>query len=84
MENINLYKKNIESLIEKEKYYSQRSCDWSMSVVFSSYDSYIIDQVDIYWPLVGDGIRPKVISIVLSLLLVLLILYHILLLLFYI
>lgn len=63
MKNINLYKKNIESLIEKEKYYSQRSCDWSMSVVFSSYDSYIIDQVDIYWPLVGDGIRPKVISL---------------------
>ncbi len=63
MENINLYKKNIESLIEKEKYYSQRSSDWSMSVIFSSYASYISDQVDFYWSLVGDGIRPKVISL---------------------
>ena len=62
MDNINLYKNNMESLIGKTDYYRSRKEDWSEDRKFISVDSYVVNQVDLYWPLIGEGIRPRIIS----------------------
>jgi len=62
MGNINLYESNIETLVKKREYYKSREKEWSDDEKFMSVDSYIVNQVDLYWPLIGEGIRPKIIS----------------------
>src|SRR3712207_9337863 len=62
MGNINLYESNIETLVKKREYYKSREKEWSDDEKFMSVDSYIVNQVDLYWPLIGEGIRPRIIS----------------------
>src|SRR3712207_3539321 len=62
MDNINLYKNNMEALIGKTDYYRSRNEEWSEDRKFISVDSYVVNQVDLYWPLIGEGIRPRIIS----------------------
>lgn len=53
---------NLEQLSVKEMLRSTFKGDYLESIKISRMQDYMLNQVIIYWPLVGDGVRPKLIS----------------------